>query len=132
MPATSTAGRPRGVRAAQQGSHGGAPAAAVPESEGERDGEHEGIASDLTAGSIWAEGGWRVEIDVRGGALVGTTMVAGGVGLDSAGERLNRARGGMAWVQARRGRSGREGFKRGGEGWSAWPTAMALLELGSA
>ena len=65
---------------------GGEPAAVAPEPEGEKDGEHEGVASELTAGSIWVEGGRRVEIDERSGAPARLAMAASDGERDSAGE----------------------------------------------
>jgi len=59
------------VAAAQrQRRRGNVPTVAAPGTKGKEVGEDEGLARKLTAGSVWAEGGRRGEIDEGGGAPV--------------------------------------------------------------
>ena len=58
---------------------------------GERDGEKEEVAMNLTVRSNRAEEGRERELDGRGEASGGNNSGRGVLGVDLAGERLNRA-----------------------------------------
>ena len=109
---------------------GGGPTPAMRDSSGDRVGKEEGVASELTAGSIWSESGRRSGIDGEGWSSTWLSMAAAAETPDSAGGGARPSswrhggasgRGRAAW-----GAENRAGWR----GWSARRPAMALLELG--
>ena len=89
----------RAAVAARPRRRGGTPAAAASDSSREEVGEDEGVARELTEGSIWAEKGRERELDGEGGARGRTAMAGDGGGSISAGVGHDRARGGVEWVR---------------------------------
>ena len=77
------AGRPgivRARRAERPRQRGSEPVAVAADSLGEKVGEGEEVAAELTVGSIWAEKGRERELDGEGRSSAGTAMAAGGGG----------------------------------------------------
>jgi len=80
---------------------GGVPTPAARDLSGERDGEKEEVARNLTVRSNRAEEGRERELDGRGEASGGNNGGRGVLGADLAGERLNRARERRGWSERR-------------------------------
>ena len=96
---------------------------------GERDGEKEEVARNLTVRSNRAEEGRERELDGRGEASGGNNGGRGVLGADLAGERLNRAREGVVELRGEVNRLGVRAIEAERRGWSARRPAMALFEL---
>ena len=93
--------RPRG--------RGSEPAAVAADSLGEKVGEGEEVAAELTVGSIWAEKGREREFDGEGRSSAERQWRTAVCGLDSVGGGFNRARG---WSEVVRGEVKRLGVRR--------------------
>ena len=119
--AGGTARRPR--------RRGDVPTPAARDLSGERDGEKDEVARNLTVRSNRAEEGRERELDGRGEASGGNNGGRGVLGVDLAGERLNRAREGVVELRGEVNRLGVRAIEAERRGWSARRPAMALFEL---
>ena len=70
----------RARRAERPRQRGSEPVVVAADSLGEKVGEGEEVAAELTVGSIWAEKGRERELDGEGRSSAGTAMAAGGGG----------------------------------------------------
>jgi len=95
---------------------GGDSTAAAADSGGEKLGEREEVAVELTEGSFWAGKCRRWELNEEGRSSTRTAMVAATETPDSAGKQLERARGGAEWL---RGEVARLQARRIEVGWRA-------------
>ena len=98
-------------------------------SRGEEVGKHEWIARKLTGGSIWAEGGRKEVVGMRGEAPARMAVAAGEGRADSAARRLTRAREGATWVRAEAAQLGARGIEAERRGVAGATPAAALLTL---
>jgi len=89
---------------------------------GEKVGEGEEVAAELTVGSIWAEKGRERELDGEGRSSAERQWRTAVCGLDSAGGGLNRARG---WSEEVRGEVERLGVRRIEMGWRGMASARS-------
>ena len=107
------------------------PEAATAESEGEKVGEEEEMARNLTVHSNQAKEVREREFDEKGGAPATAMAAGGGLDVDLAVERLKRAQERAPWMRGEAVQLGARGIEAERQGWSARRPAMALLELGS-
>ena len=105
------------------------PEAATAESEGEKVGEEEEMARNLTVHSNRAKEVREREFDEKGGAPATAMAAGGGLDVDLAVERLKRAQERAPWMRGEAVQLGARGIEAERQGWSARRPAMALLEL---
>ena len=105
------------------------PEAATAESEGEKVGEEEEKARNLTALSNRSQECRKRKFDGRGRSSGDGNGGRGVLGADLAGERLNRAREGVVELRGEVNRLGVRAIESERRGWSARRPAMALFEL---
>ena len=98
---------------------GGDSTAAAADSGGEKLGEREEVAVELTEGSFWAGNGRRWKLGIEGRSSGTTAMAGDGLSSISAGFGHGRARGWSEWVDGEAAQLGCDESKRGGEGWPA-------------